>query len=174
MSPHSGMRGLPALVWDGSVLDPGTCLPAASVLPVLTASVKRRVSASVASLFPGSRRLFPKPPADQNLFPKVSSGSSSPVRSPHRTRSPPSQKIGLPARRSPHLSRRSSTAARPRCTPCPSSLSLSLPYVSTSLPLLSIRLSDAGSMAHLAQPRFGICQGLPGGHLQKGVLAAYL
>ena len=149
ISPHSGMRGLPALVWDGSVLDPGMPRLASSVALVLTLSVQRRVSASVASLFLRSRQPFPRPPAGPSPFPKVSSGFSLLARSPHRSKSLLSPRIGPPVPPSPHSWRRSSTAARLRCTPCLSSRSLSLPYVLTSLLLPSIRLSDAGPMVPL-------------------------
>lgn len=86
-------------------------------------STLTRVSASVASPSPRPRLLSPRLPVVRSPSPRVSSGSSSLARSPPRSRSRASRLSGLPALRSPTLSRSSLTAAPTPSTPCRSSRS---------------------------------------------------
>lgn len=81
---------------------------------------------SVATLSPTVRSSYPRDLGAKSLFPRVSSGSSWPGRSPLSPRSRPCQRTGPPAPPFPGTSSPCWTTSPPTSTPCPSSLPPSL------------------------------------------------
>jgi len=109
--PPSGMRGLPALIWDGSVLDAGNCRVYRLLRPHRSRLFQRRVSVSVARPFPNARSSSRKPPAVPNLFLKVSSGFLSLERCQRKSKSRLYLLTGPPGPPSLNLWKKSSTDA---------------------------------------------------------------
>lgn len=112
----SGMRGLPALIWDGSVLDAGalSCLiyPRPSLM-----SIQRRAFVSVVKLFRKSRTCSPRRREGRSLSRRDFSGSWSLVKFLPRSKLPSFRVTGLHAQPFPSSSRKFLTAALPLFTP---------------------------------------------------------
>lgn len=115
LSLYRGMRGLPALIWEGSVLDAGGSCRQREPEVAINECIKRKEFASAESLFPNARNFSPKRLVALSLYLKASSGFLSLAKSQHRSKSLPYPETGQPVLLSPSLLKRSSIDALLHC-----------------------------------------------------------